>query len=323
MNRPFTAAIELTGGKVADFLTQVMSTMKTIVRAVLARITGRSFTSDGIEPEDQDDFASTGATLTTVPVEAQRHTNGRIPAEAILEVSMSFLAVGPILQSLGEEPTRDRELTDIVLNCDGDEFLLASKSYLVNVRRRALNINVTTLDNLLVKFASLSTQYIYQLNDELKFMIIRLLDSTAHLWTQPDLNGSDTIDKVRNFFGWLLKLVRVTNDDDGNRTRTKVRSWRIREAFVAFLARYMTLDPFERIWTTQLSSDDDDTDAGDGLPTLPSDVLPTINQDDDIRVRFRSAYATATLFNLSRFINNQPMAFYSKIHASLCRKLDM
>jgi serine-protein kinase ATM len=299
-----------------------MNAMKTTLRVVLARITGRSFTSDGMEAEDQDDFASTGATLTTIPVEAQRHTSDRIPAQAILEVCMSFLAVGPILRSSEEEPTRDRELTDIVLNCDGDEFLLASKPYLVNVRRRALNINVTTLDNLLVKFASLSTQYIYQLNDELKLMVIRLLDSTAHLWTQPDLDGGDTIDKVRNFFGWLLKLVQVTNDEDGKRTRTKIRSWRIRDAFVAFLARYMALDPFERIWTSRLSSDGDDTDASDGLLTLPSDALPTINQDDDIRVRFRSAHATATLFTLPRFINSQPMAFYSKIHASLCRQLD-
>jgi serine-protein kinase ATM len=301
---------------------QVMSAMKTTLRVVLTRITGRSFTFDGIEPEDQDDFASTGATLATVPVEAQRHTGGRIPAEAILEVCMSFLAVGPILQSSGEEPTRDRELTDIVLNCDGDEFLLASKAYLDNVRRRALNINVTTLDNLLVKFASLSMQYIYQLNDELKLMVIRLLDSTAHLWTQPDLDGGDTIDKIRNFFGWLLKLVRVTNDEDGKKTRTKVRSWRIRDAFVAFLVRYMALDPFERIWTTRLSDGDDDTDASGGLLSLPSDTLPTINQDDDIRVRFRSAHATATLFNLPRFINSQPMAFYSKIHGSLCRQLN-
>ncbi|KAI0255717.1 hypothetical protein BJV78DRAFT_1172780 [Lactifluus subvellereus] len=310
--------------EVTDFLTQVMGTMKTTLRVVLARITGRPFTSDGMEAEDHDDFASMGATITIAPVEAQRHTNGRIPAEAILEVCMSFLAVGPILQSSGEEPTRDRELTDIVLNCDGDEFLLASKAYLVNVCRQTLNINVTTLDNLLVKFASLSTQYIYQLNDELKLMIIRLLDSTAHLWTLPDLNGSDTIDKVRNFFGWLLKLVRVSNDEDGNTTGTKVRSWRIRDAFVAFLARYMALDPFERIWATQLSSnDDDDPDSTDGFPILPSDVLPTINQDDDIRVRFRSAYATATLFNLGRFNSTQPMAFYGKIHTSLCRKLDM
>ena len=301
-----------------------MDAMKTTLRVVLAKITGRPFTSDGMEAEDQDDFASTGVTLTIAPVEARRHTNDRIPAEAILEVCMSFLAVGPILQSSGEEPTRDRELTDIVLNCDGDEFLLASKAYLVNVRRRALNINVTTLDNLLVKFASLSTQYIYQLNDELKLMIIRLLDSTAHLWALPDLNDSDTIDKVRNFFGWLLELVRVSNDEDGNRTRTKVRSWRIRDAFVAFLARYMALDPFERIWATRLSpNDDEDTDSSDGPPILPSDALPTINQDDDIRVRFRSAYATATLFNLSRFIGTQPMAFYSKIHTSLCRNLDM
>jgi len=303
-----------------------MTAMKMTLRVVFARISGRSLTSDGIEADDQDDFGLTEGTITAAPVEAQRQISGRIYVESILDVCMSFLAIGPILQSSGEEPTRDRELTDIVLNCDGDEFLLASKAYLVNVRRRALNINLATLDNLLVKFASLSTQYIYQLNDELKLMIIRLLDSTAHLWTQPEIVGYDTVDKVRNFFGWLLELVRVTEDGDGKRTKSKVRSWRVRDTFVAFLARYMSLDPLERFWTTTGSSsiDVDDADSNDDCPpTLPSHTLPTINQDEDIRVRFRSAYANATLFNLSRFNNNHLMAHYRKVHASLCINLEM
>jgi serine-protein kinase ATM len=302
-----------------------MTAMKMTLRGVLARISRRSLTSDGIDAEDQDDFGLTGGTITAAPVEAQRQTSGRIYVESILDVCMSFLAIGPILQSSGEEPTRDRELTDIVLNCDGDEFLLASKAYLVNVRRRALNINLATLDNLLVKFASLSTQYVYQLNDELKLMIVRLLDSTAHLWTQPDFVGFDTVDKVRNFFGWLLELVRVTKDEDGKRTKTKVRSWRVRDTFVAFLARYMSLDPLERFWTTGPSSVDiDDADSNDDCPpTLPSHTLPTINQDEDIRVRFRSAYANATLFNLSHSSSNHPMVQYSEIHASLCTNMEM
>ena len=299
-----------------------MAAMKTSLRLILAR---SSLTSDGIKAEDQDDFCLTGGISTAAPVEAQRQSSGRVHVESILAVCMSFFALGPILQSSGEEPTRDRELTDIVLNCDGDEFLLASRAYLVNVRRRALNINMATLDNLLVKFASLSTQYIYQLNDELKLMIIRLLDSTAHLWTQPDLVGYDTVDKVRNFFGWLLELVRITKDEDGRKKKTKIRSWRVRDDFVAFLVRYMSLDPFERIWATRSPSvDAGDADSSDGFPpTLPSQALPTINQDDDIRVRFRSAYANATLFNLSRFNNNQPMVHYREIHASLCTNVEM
>ena len=316
VHNTYVTRFNLTSEQVSDFLAQVMVAMKTTLRVILAR---SSRTSDGIEAEDEDDFSLTGGTSTAAPVEAQRQSSGRVHVESILGVCMSFLAMGPILQSSGEEPTRDRELTDIVLNCDGDEFLLASKAYLVNVRRQALNINLTTLDNLLIKFSSLSTQYIYQLNDELKLMIVRLLDSTAHLWTQPDSVGHDTVDKVRNFFAWLLELVRITKDEDGKRSKTKIRSWRVRDAFVAFLVRYMTLDPFERIW-----DDAGDADANDGFPpTLPSHTLPTINQDDDIRVRFRSAYANATLFNLSRFNNNQPMVHYREIHASLCTNVEM
>ena len=308
----------------SDFLTQTMKTLKTTLRVVLAKSTGRPFTSDGIEADDEDDFGPTNATSTTIPVEAQRHSNCRVPAEAILEVCVSFLAVGPILQSSGEEPTRDRELTDIILNCDGDEFLLASKAYLANVRRRALNINLTILDNLLDKFASLSTQYIFQLNDELKLMIICLLDSTSHLWIQPDLIDRDTpVDKVRNFFEWLLKLVQVTNDENGNGARTKVRSWKIRDTFVAFLVRYIALDPSEHLLVARRTPDVDGDSDSDSPPTLPSDVLPTINQDDDIRVRLRSACANAMLFNLPRFGEGRHMTLYSEIHSRLCHDVGM
>lgn len=303
-----------------------MKTLKTTLRVVLAKSTGRPFTSDGIEADEEDDFGPANAASTTVPVEAQRHLNRRVPAEAILEVCVTFLAVGPILQSSDEEPTRDRELTDIILNCDGDEFLLASKAYLANVRRRALNINLTILENLLDKFASLSTQYIFQLNDELKLMIICLLDSTSHLWIQPDLvdRDSDTpIDKVRNFFEWLLKLVQVTNDEKRNGARTKVRSWKIRDAFVAFLVRYIALDPSEHLLVARQSPDVDDDSDSDSPPTLPSDVLPTINQDDDIRVRFRSACANAMLFNLPRFGEGRHMTLYSEIHSRLCHDVGM
>jgi len=311
---------------VSNFLTQMMSALKTTLRVVLARSTGRPFTTDGIEADDEDDFGPANATSSAAPVEAQRHSSGRVTAEAILDVCVSFLAVGPILQSSGEEPTRDRELTDIILNCDGDEFLLASKAYLANVRRRALNINLTILDNLLIKFASLSKQYIYQLNDELKLMIIRLLDSTAHLWVQANPIDSDTVDKVRNFFEWFLKLVRVTDDENRNGAKTKVRSWKIRDTFVAFLVRYIALDPLEHLLAARRSLDDDcgasDSDT-DSPPTLPSDVLPTINQDDDIRVRFRSACATAMLFDLPRFSDGQHMTLYSGIHSRLCHDVGM
>jgi ataxia telangiectasia mutated family protein len=304
-----------------------MSALKTTLRVVLARSTGRPCATDGVEADDEDDFGPAIATSTTVPVEAQRHSIGRVPAEAILEVCVSFLAVGPILRSLGEEPTRDRELTDIILNCDGDEFLLASKAYLANVRRRALNINLTILDNLLDKFASLSTQYIFQLNDELKLMIIRLLDSTSHLWIQAtDPDDSGTVDKVRNFFEWLLKLVRITHDENRNGARTKVRSWKIRDSFVAFLVRYIALDPSERLLDAKRSLNDDcggsDSDS-DSPPILPSDVLPTINQDDDIRVRFRSACANAMLFDLPRFGDGRHMTLYSEIHSRLCHDVGM
>ena len=109
---------------------------------------------------------------------------------------------------------------------------------------------------------------------------------------QPDLTGYyDTVDKVRRFrlFRWLLEL--CSGKMDGKKTKTKVRSWRARDAFVEFWARYMALDPFERIWAARSPSvdDDDDTDSsgGHGSPSYSTLAYPSnraINADANARL---------------------------------------
>jgi hypothetical protein len=111
---------------------------------------------------------------------------------------------------------------------------------------------------------------------------------------QPDLTGYyDTVDKVRRFrlFRWLLVYIRTLFGEDGKKTKTKVRSWRVRDAFVAFLARYMALDPFERIWAARSPSvdDDDDTDSsgGHGSPSYSTLAYPSnraVNADANARL---------------------------------------
>jgi hypothetical protein len=88
---------------------------------------------------------------------------------------MSFLAMRPydppVIRRRTNLNAGPPELTDIVLNCDGDEFLLASKGLVLgqypSQPRDAGQLEPTAV---VVKFASsLSTQYIYQLKtDELK-----------------------------------------------------------------------------------------------------------------------------------------------------------
>jgi hypothetical protein len=113
-------------------------------------------------------------------------------------------------------------------------------------------------------------------------------------------------------------------DEDGNigkKTEIKVRSWRVRDPFVAFLARYMALDLFERIWAARFPSvdhDDDDTDFQRWSPSYSSTLAYPSNRaiNADANARLCSTFPVSTT-------NNPWSISYHEVHASLCANVTM
>ncbi|KAJ7612476.1 hypothetical protein DFH06DRAFT_1274623 [Mycena polygramma] len=80
----------------------------------------------------------------------------------------------------------------------------------------------------------------------------------------------------------------------GQKSRTHIRSWKIRDALARFYDRYLMHDPSQAAW---FNPEEDEDEKAEGLPTK---VLPEMNRDDDIRVRFRAGVLNAHLFAVGR-----------------------
>ncbi|KAA1469011.1 hypothetical protein DENSPDRAFT_795376 [Dentipellis sp. KUC8613] len=283
---------------VQDTFAEVMTALRGVLRTVLTKLAGDPQSSNAMDVDDRDDFAPirTTAIVSNQP-DAQKQVKGVGYSQHILAVCVSFLALVPILQSSSGEATRDRELTDIILNSDGDEFLSVGPVYFASVREKALNMSLNTLDNLLDKFESLLRQYAYSKSERLQLLVIQFLDSTCHMWMESSVNESEVGEHVRALCDWLLKGLH----------KDALCSWRARDAMVSFLDRYIGQDPLEQGWS-----------ASPSYPLVPTGVLPSLSKDRDIRVRFRVASANARLFMIARLRQEDPLLLYAELRPHLC-----
>ncbi|KAI0031450.1 hypothetical protein K488DRAFT_86827 [Vararia minispora EC-137] len=293
---------------VQDVLAELVKAMKKILCSLIAKLAGDQTSRAAVDSDDHDGFASIRpAALTTQMPEAKSACIGS-PAYSIMVTCMLFLASGPVLQSLSSEPNCDLELSDVLLDAGGEEFILAVPAFLSHMRRRNLNLSITALDNFLVKTESLLTQYTYSHSDALQQIVVSLLDSTMELWTRKDTDVG-TLSKIQDIFRWLGEAL------EGQ----KMRSWRVRDRLTELLRRYLILDPQETIWKenyTRNGVQDDSQDEG-VIQMPPSLLLPTLNADVDIRVRFRSAKAMAALFPGHKTEQTELVKLYKYVHAQL------
>ncbi|KAF8074865.1 hypothetical protein FPV67DRAFT_1475236, partial [Lyophyllum atratum] len=205
----------------------------------------------------------------------------------ILDVCFSFLTVGPALQSASGEPTRDKDLMELILNCAEprpEAFLLVFPIALEKSRQRTLNMSVKSLDSFLNEVARLLQSYQYARSHRLQSLAILLLASTLEIWASPDVAIGETLDKVRQLCDWLSLALR----------KKKIRFWAVRDSLARFFDQYLLKDPTEHAWF--LEEDQEQTEGEE----LPSSLLPMMGADDDMRVRFRVAVINARLFAFAR-----------------------
>lgn len=219
----------------------------------------------------------------------------------IANICMAFLTVVPVLQSLSGEPTRDKGLTELTLNCSADNFLLLGPIYFSKVRQRVLYISVNVLGKFLEKFEVILRQYEYSRSERLQLLVTQFLESTLHLWKQDVVVSSDVGGSVCDLCQWLSDILRAE----------KIRSWRTRDRVARFMQQYILEDPTQVAWTTP--------DSDEEPPSLPIDLLPMLGADRDVRIRFRVASSTARLFAVA---HEDPSELYMKIKGWLTNDID-
>ncbi|KAG5339469.1 hypothetical protein C0989_004155 [Termitomyces sp. Mn162] len=217
-----------------------------------------------------------------------------------MDICVSFLTVGPALQSTSGEPTRDKQLVDDVLDCAKsrpEAFLSVLPIVLGRSQQNFLNISVKGLDSLLNELSGILPLYQFSRSDRLQYVVIQFLESTLEVWASANVAIGDTLDKIRDLCHWLSNML----------AKGKIRSWGVRDLFARFIDRYLTQDPSEQAWDGPIED------------LTPSFLLPTMSQDDDIRVRFRVAVKTAGLFTFTRY--TVPKRTTSEVYLAIKNKL--
>ncbi|KAJ7504364.1 hypothetical protein B0H11DRAFT_513652 [Mycena galericulata] len=283
-------------------------TVTKILRDVLRILVGGRGSADAHSQIRDAEFESS---TTKHAAENRKQTAATSSVRCIAEISTAFLTVIPILRSVSGEPTNDKELTELVLNAiesPNETSLLIYHIFLRHVQQKTLALSKPNFDLFLNHLAeSILPDYYYARSEAGQMLAVYFLDSTLHIWITAT---GDRAENTRYICGWLSSALRA-----GKETRSHIRSWKIRDALARFYDRYLMLDPSQAAW---YSPAEDEPAQADGVPTK---VLPEMNKDDDMRVRFRAAVLNAHLFTVGRATGHDADVVYLSIFQTCSNEL--
>lgn len=270
-----------------------------VLKDMLSSFLGLDNTSSGaMDLADQDDF---GFSQTASLDGSHDRPSLNSCTRHGLETIVSFLSVVPVLQTLTDEPSREKGLVDLFLECEDDYFVSTLDTLLHNVRLGVLALSTKQLESFLERFEAILMSYRFSSNEAAQLLAIHFLDSTTQIWTQHPIAKTSPTDQVSQLCHWLLQRIR----------RETAPAWRFREQLARFLVHYLQNDPFE----TLLKVDGDDDLSTEDTPV---DILQLLNGDPDIRVRMRAATCTAHLLHVAHLRSPDPSHMYKGIRDHLC-----
>ncbi|KAF8966296.1 hypothetical protein BDZ97DRAFT_2057533 [Flammula alnicola] len=285
-----------------------LGTVITVLRKVLEQIlNGSSSTSHQqvVDVDDKDGFGPIRTTNLQNSATNVRKMDDDRPTQHLLEICIGFLACGPFLQSPSAEPTRDKELAQLVIasaTTRPEKFCLVCPLFFSQVRQGTLSLSIKYLDGFFDKFEHLLTEYSYSRSERFHQLLLDLLTSSLGVWKSDDAKAEQVHEKFRQFCSWLSGALRSQ----------KIRSWTLRDAFSRFLDRYLSEDPTQESWALQ----DEFKKEEDYQDCLPTSLLPRLNADPDMRVRFRAAVINARLYSLSDHLQALPLEMYDLMKKS-------
>lgn len=268
-----------------------MQALKNILSKLLGLDAG---VSEAVDSDDQDDFAFPQS---ATPMRTQGQHLISPAARYGLEAVVTFLSAVPVLQSSTDEPSRDKGLVELFLECDDDHLVATGDTLLHSVKRGILTFNATQLDAFLQRFEELLLQHKFSWNESAQLLAVQFLDSTSRFWLQQPIMRSVTGKQALELCTWAVHRIRSQT----------APSWRFRDQLARFLVEYLQDDPMELLWTP----DGDDASS-------PVSILQSFGADSDIRVRMRAAVSSAWLLRVAYHRNPDPSDMYNGIRKFLC-----
>ncbi|EJD46611.1 hypothetical protein AURDEDRAFT_184314 [Auricularia subglabra TFB-10046 SS5] len=200
------------------------------------------------------------------------------PTKAFASSLVMVLATAPMLQSDVVSPTRDKDLIELILSCDGLKFQHLATTLCLSVRRGALHLGTTELNRLLESVANHLEHYECGKNEDIIVAAIALLECSIGVW-YPLPEESPVINTVRDICAFLTKTLRH-------------RQWRVRDCWTSFCARCLDVDPTERFWRSYAWNEECAPYA------IPFDAVVDLMSDSNVLVRLRAALVSSRLFEL-------------------------
>ncbi|KAG6854273.1 hypothetical protein C0991_008967, partial [Blastosporella zonata] len=293
--------------EIQSTFSNIVGTMRDVLRISLGEKVA-STAHQAMEGDEHDAFGPIRMATEQLSLNKDELTGDLLSSRYTMDVCISFLTVGPALQSTSGEPTRDKELVDDISKCANtrpEAFLSVLPIMLEKIQQRVLNLSIKSLDTLLHEFSQMLQLYQYSRSNRLQAVVIQFLASTLGLWASMDVAIGDTLDRIRQLCHWLAKAL----------MNGKIRSWGVRDLFARFIDRYLTHDASEQAWGASESESEDESDRD--LP--PSSLLPEMGGDDDVRVRFRVAVLNSRLFAFAR--RAEPRRSTSDVYIRIKQKL--
>ncbi|TFY62114.1 hypothetical protein EVJ58_g4067 [Rhodofomes roseus] len=280
---------------VQDAFTTLMGNLKSTLRLASGASASHDFDGRAMDVDVEDDF---GQPRTAQDVGALRTSRG---------------------MSTSGQPTRDKDLANLVLESDDSRFLDMASVYFNIIKSGMMSISTSSMEQFLERFGELWPQYDYGRNDRLQHLSLHFLHSTMTHWLDHATPVS-ICDAIREL--WTRLAAKLLCG--------KMTSWKTRDAFISLLDASLLHDPREQFWSDASDAEDNDpgymSDAGQdasenvgATSLLPASILPRLGADVDIRVRFRASAAVARMFARACKLRRDPTRLYTAMRPYLTR----
>ena len=278
-----------------ETITAIMTSIRALLRQLLE---SSGFREENAMDVDEKDGFGPIRTAARQSTSADMGSTGARLIQRLMQTCIGFLACGPYLQSSSGKAARDLELTQMILNSieDPDKFKVACPILFRFVRHKIFHSSVKTLRGCLRDFGDILRQYSYSKQQSVIIAFLDFLHSALCVWKLDDDLAKAVHSDLRESYAWLAGLL----------MKGTSRSWVLRDAIARFFGRYLEEDPTQRTWM-------DDSGDVDQRGHPPAAFLPILNNDRDIRVRFRAAFINAGLFSISHHFGQQALELYESM----------
>ncbi|CED84602.1 ataxia telangiectasia mutated [Phaffia rhodozyma] len=284
------------------FATQVLGALNSCLHISLSLSVDASGAADidtitGISTAlDEDGFGTINTSQDGILTSDISQTSSFSPTRvcrSLIKTTFTCMTRISILQSGSLEPSRQRDIFDLLENCDGPQFIAFGDVVFEAVKLGRLHLGATLAEDLLNSFEYFLRSYAYSKDIPMLLLTISFIESTLPLWIGGSTVETSLGEKVR-----MLRDFFVAEVEEG-----RLHAGPVRARLIAFLEAYCQADPQGRAWSLPLPN------QKHSLPLL--NVMKKFAKDVDIHVRSQAAVSLANLFSFTAPVVQDSFKFYS------------